>query len=145
MALFKIKIFFKTLCELFNDLGALFNNLGDFKRSRWHFFRSLFEGLDWGFLRGWFFDCAFSFSLTHFSVSDPYFLSISGFSSTLYIYFSVHPFSYFELTFKISGQNLHLSTTLSTQPQAKKPPRPKSSQKTNPFIKNHTHSLTKTL
>lgn len=108
------KYFFKTLCELFNGLGALFNNWGDFQRSRSHFFRSLLEIDLKVLLRGWFFDCAFSFSLTHFSVSDPYFLSISGFSSTLYIYFFMHPFSYFELTFKISRQNLHRSTTLST-------------------------------
>ena len=124
------KYFFKTLCELFNDLGALFNNWGDFQRSRSHFFRSLLEIDLRVLLRGWFFDCAFSFSLTHFSVLAPYFLSISGFSSTLYIYFSC------TLFLILNSLSKSLDKTYIYQPFYQpnlklKTPWPKSSQKTN--------------
>ena len=109
MALFKIKIFFKTLCELFNDLGALFNNLGDFWRSRRHFFRSLFK-ID---LRVFFRLRFFIFTHTLFRISLLFFINIRVFVDPLYLFFHAL-FSYFELTFKISRQNLHRSTTLSS-------------------------------
>ena len=109
MALFKIKIFFKTLCELFNDLGALLNNWGDFKRSRSHFFRSLFK-ID---LRVFFRLRFFIFTHALFRISPLFFINIRVLVDPLYLFFHAL-FSYFELTFKISRQNLHRSTTLSS-------------------------------
>ena len=106
---FNIKIIFQDPVWTFNDLGALFNNWGDFQRSRSHFFRSLFK-ID---LRVFFRLRFFIFTHALFRISPLFFINIRVFVDPLYLFFHAL-FSYFELTFKISRQNLHRSTTLSS-------------------------------
>ena len=69
--------------KTFNDLGALFNNWGDFQRSRSHFLRSLFK-ID---LRVLFRLSFFIFTHALLRISPLFFINIRVFVDPLYLFF----------------------------------------------------------